>query len=134
MTNSRILSVCFICFFIAACNTQEQSVTVETIPAIKKVPEQSAMQKTATVITRPALNLSIDDFTAEQESNDNAIVNKDKEPADETNALFKTLSKNQIQPKVNLSGKLLTDDDKLENKEYLDSVDGVQINIEGSFN
>lgn len=134
MMTYRILSTCFICFFIAACSPQKQAATVKKTSEIKAMPDNTVIQKTSTVITRPALKLTIDNFTAEQVSNDDAIIKKDKEPAEETDALFKTLSKNQIEPRVNLSGKLLTDENKLDNKEYLDSVDGVQINIEGSFN
>lgn len=134
MIHSRILSTCLIYFFITACSSQEQAVTVKKTSEIKTAPENTVIHKTSTVITRPALNLSIDNFTAEQVSNDGAIINKDKEATEETDALFKTLSKNQIESRVNLSGKLLTDENKLENKEYLDSVDGVQINIEGNFN
>jgi hypothetical protein len=32
-----------------------------------------------------------------------------------------------------LSGEVLTDEEKIDSKEYIDSIDGVQINIEGSF-
>ena len=163
MIHSRILSVCFICFLIAACDTQEQTTPVKTATEIKTVPEKTtpekiapektAKQKTTTmkarpeislsidnmhidhhIKARPAINLSVDNMHIDNHINNNNFVNTGKEPTEKNNALFETLSKNHIESKINLSGKLLTDEDKVENKEYLESVNGVQINIEGNFN
>ncbi len=168
MIHSRILSVCFICFLIAACDTQEQTTPVKTATEIKTVPEKTApekiapektapektaKQKTTTmkarpeinlsidnmhidhhIKARPAINLSVDNMHIDHHINNNNFVNTGKEPTEKNNALFETLSKNHIESKINLSGKLLTDEDKVENKEYLQSVNGVQINIEGNFN
>lgn len=129
MIYSRILRACFICLFIAACDTQEQTTPVEKTTEIKTAPEKTTTQK-----TRPVLNLSLDNIPIEHQNNDDNIFNKDKEPTEKNSALFETLGKDQTISNINLNGKLLTDKNKLENKEYLESVDGVQVNIEGNFN
>jgi len=134
MRHSRILSICLICLSVAACNTQEQAVHVQITDKIKTAPEKTATQKPTTVKARPAINLSIDDMHIDHHIDDDNFLNTGKEPTKKNNTLFEILGKNQIERKINLSGKLLTDEDKVENKEYLESVDGVQINIEGSFN
>jgi len=80
------------------------------------------------------MNLSIDNMPVQHQVNDDNFLNTDNESTENNNILFKKLSKNQIEPRINLSGNLITDKDKVANKEYLDSVEGMQINIEGSFN
>jgi len=80
------------------------------------------------------MNLSLDNMHIDHHINDDNLLNTGTEPTEQNNTLFETLSKNKAEPKINLSGKLFTDEDKVENKEYLKSVDGMQINIEGSFN
>jgi len=139
MIHPRILSTCLICLSVAACNTQEQALpvknTTETIIVPQKAaPEKIADQKPATMKTRPILNLSIDNMHVDQHINDDNFLTTGKEPAENNNTLFKTPGKNQIEPRINLSGKVFTDEEKVKNKEYLDSVDGVQINIQGNFN
>ena len=139
MIHSRIFSICLICLSVSACNTQEQALpvknTTETIIVPQKaVPEKIANQKPVTMKTRPILNLSIDNMHVDQHINDDNFLTTGKEPAENNNTLFKTPGKNQIEPRINLSGKVFTDEEKVKNKEYLDSVDGVQINIQGNFN
>ncbi len=169
MIHSRILSACFICFFIAACNTQKKTTAVKTTtetktaPDIKTVsektapekiaPEKTAKQKTTTmkarheinlsidnmhidhhIKARHAINLSVDNIHIDHHINNNNFLNTGKEPTEKNNALFETLSKNDIESRINLSGKLLTDKDKVKNNQYLESVNGVQINIKGNFN
>ena len=80
------------------------------------------------------MNLSIDNMPVQHQVNDDNFLNTDKESTENNNILFIKLSKNQIEPRINLSGNLITDKDKVASKEYLDSVEGMQINIEGSFN
>lgn len=80
------------------------------------------------------MNLSIDNMPVQHQVNDDNFLNTDNESTENNNILFQKLSKNQIEPRINLSGNLITDKDKVANKEYLDSVEGMQINIEGSFN
>jgi len=139
MINSKIFSICLIFLFVAACNTQEQTAPVKITTEIKTVPERAApekitKEKATTLKSRPAMNLSIDNMHIDHHINDDHFLNTGKVPTEENNTLFETLSKNQIEPRINLSGKLLTDEDKVEDKEYLESVNGVQINIEGNFN
>ena len=134
MIHSRILSICLICLSVAACNPQEQTAAVNKATEITTVPEKTAEQKPTTMKTRPAMNLSIDNMPVQHQVNNDNFLNTDKESTENNNILFKKLSKNQIEPGINLSGNLITDKDKVANKEYLDSVEGMQINIEGSFN
>jgi hypothetical protein len=164
MILSRILSACFICFFIAACNTQNKTTAVKTTTEIKTAPdiktvsekiapEKTAQHKTTTmkarhkinlsidnmhidhhIKVRHAINLSLDNIHIDVHINNNNFLNTGKVPTEKNNALFETLSNNDIEPRINLSGKLLTDKDRVENKQYLDSVNGVQINIKGNFN
>ena len=144
MIHSRILSICLISLAVAACNTQEQVTPVnkttervmmpEKVDTEKAVSEKTAGKKRDVMSTRPALNLSIDNMHIDQHVEDDNFLSTAKEPAANTDALFKTPGKNQIEPRINLSGKLFTDEDKVKNREYLDSVDGMQINIKGTFN
>ena len=169
MIHSRILSACFICFFIAACNTQKKTTPVKKTTEIKTAadiktvsektaaekiaPEKTAKQKTTIVKARHvinlsidnmhidhhikarhAINLSVDNIHIDHHINNNNFLNTGKEPTEKNNALFETLSKNDIEPRINLSGKLLTDKGNVENKQYFESVNGVQINIKGNFN
>jgi hypothetical protein len=169
MIHSRFLGACFICLFIAACDTQKQSTAVKTTaeiktaPEIKTSPEKTAPEKIAhekaakqqiTTIkvrpeislsinnmhidhhikARPVINLSVDNMYNDPNINNNNFMNTGKKPTEKHNALFKTLSKNDMESRINLSGKLLTDEDKVQNKEYIESVNGVQINIQGTFN
>jgi len=142
----RILSTCFVCLFFAACDGQEQTEainkTTEVISKptevisktteVKIVPEQ-ATEKSIQQKPRPALNLSVDNLSIDYQGKDENIFNLDNEPTETQSDLFETLSKAKTESDVNVSGKLLTDEEKIDNKEYLDSVEGLQINIEGSF-
>ena len=128
MISSRTLSTCLICLFIVACDGQEQTETIDKITDIKAAPEKTTQQK-----PRTALNLSIDNISIDNHGNDNDIFDLDKEPAEIRSDTFETLSRGQTEPDINLNGKLLTDEEKIDNKEYLDSIDGLRINIEGSF-
>ena len=139
MSHSRILSTCLICLFIAACNTQEQTTAVKkttetrTVPEIA-TPEITAKDKVSAVKTRSVLNLSTDNIPVEHQGNGDDIFNKEKDSKATNSALFETPGKDKTEPRIHFSGKLFTNEAKLDNKQYLDSVEGVQINIEGSFN
>ena len=89
--------------------------------------------KTVPQEIKPILDLSIDNIPVEHQQNNNELFLKEKEPTEENSALFETLSKDPSEPKIDLSAKLLTDEEKIENRQYLESVEGVQINIEGKF-
>ena len=139
MSDSRILSTCLICLFIAACNTQGQTTAVKkitesrTVPEIA-VPEKIAKGKASAVKTMLVLNLSTDNIPVEHQGNGDDIFKKEKDSKAKNSALFETLGKEKTEPRLHFSGKLFTDEAKLDNKQYLDSVEGVQLNIEGSFN
>ena len=134
----RILSVCFVSLFFAACDGQEKtSVINKTTEIISKVPEvktapEQVIEKPIQLKPRPALNLSVDDISIDQDNRD-YVFNLDKESAETNSQLFETLSRDQAESSYNLSGKILTDEEKIDNKEYLDSIEGLQINIEGNF-
>jgi len=135
----RVLSVCFICLFIVACDGQEQTDAInkktevirKTIE-VKTAPEQTTDKPTPQKI-KPVLNLSIDNIPLDHQEDDDDVFNIDKEPADTNSELFETLNRDKAESNVNVSGKLLTDEEKIDNEEYLDSIEGLQINIEGSF-
>ena len=132
MIYSRILTASCICFFIAACDKQEQATAAENKTEIK-TEIKTTPEKITTGKTRPPLNLSIDKIPVEHKNKNDINFVKDKEHTEQNTALLKILSKDKTEANINLSGKLLTDENKLEDKEYLDSVDGIQINIEGNF-
>ena len=107
---SRILSACFICLFFAACDRQEKTsvinkttevvskttevinktteVVSKTTEVINKTTEvvskttedKTAPEKAIQQITRPPLNLSIDDISIDHQGNDDDMSNIDKEP------------------------------------------------------
>lgn len=125
----------------------------EKTAAEKIAPEKTAKQKTTTmkarheinlsidnmhinhhIKARHVINLSVDNIHIDHHIKNNNFLNTGKEPIEINNALFETLSKNDIESGINLTGKLLTDKDKVKNKQYLESVNGVQIIIKGNFN
>jgi len=134
MTRSRTLSVCLIFLSVAACNTQEKTATVNKAAEITTIPVKTTEQKPTIVKTRPVMNLSIGNLPVEHQISDDNFLNIDEKFKEKDNTLFKNLNKSQVKPGINLSGNLITDKDKVANKEYLDSVEGMQINIEGRFN
>jgi len=131
MIHCRILIACFTGLILTACDTQQQPTPVKKTTEIKTAPEKTYEQITTATKTRPALKLSIDDISIEQYGTGAPPYLKDEEPAEQTSALFEK----QVRDKHNISfsGKVFTDETKLENKEYRDSVEGLQINIEGNF-
>lgn len=131
MIHSRIFSTCFLCLSMISCDTQQQSIPVKKAVETETSTEKSYEQITTATKTRPALKLSIDNISIEQQKTDGNFYVNDEEPAGQTSALFE----NQDRDKHNISfsGKLFTDENKLENKEYRDSIEGLQINIEGNF-
>ena len=127
MKQFQILKTCLICLFIAACDTQEQTTPIKKAAEIQTAPEKSAPQ-----IAKPTLDLSIDNIAIEHPSN-GAIFLNNKIPTEKNSELFETLNKEQAEANIDISGKIYTDEEKLKDKEYLDSVEGVQINVEGKF-
>jgi len=135
---SKILSLCFICLFIAACDKQKQpevinktvvnKTSVNKTIEVKTMPEKAIQKK-----TKPALNLSIDKISIDPQRNDEDIFNSNKEPTESHSEIFKTLSRDQAESNTKVSGEMYTNQEKIDNEEYLDSIDGVQINIERNF-
>lgn len=128
MTYFRILTSLFISLFIAACDTQQPPAPVDKTTEIKTAPQETVPEKPS-----PPLDLSIDNIPVVTQQNNDELFLKENEPTEENSALFNTLSKEQPESSTGISGKFFTDEAKLENKEYLDSIEGVQINIQGEF-
>ena len=127
MIYCRILYTCITCLLITACDPQEPTTPVEKTPEIKAVP--NAVPEKA----KPALNLSIDsDFLEPQKDNSDMLINNAVPTEKDTN-LFNTLNKEQAEPSINVSGEFLTDKNADEETDVLKSVDGIQIEIKGSF-
>jgi PBP1b-binding outer membrane lipoprotein LpoB len=134
----RILSSCFICLFFAACSEKEKTevvnteiINIEVINTsgeVKIVPDKTVQQKAG-----PALNLSIETISIDLQKNNKDIFNGDKKPIDTHSETFIILNRDQSESNTKLSGTMFTDQEKIDNEEYLDSLDGVQINVEGSF-
>ena len=138
MKNPGIISICLISIYLSACDTQGLNTPVGKAIEMKAPPEITAHEKIAeteasTLKKRPPMKLSIDLPVDPQVQNEN-FLSAGSEPTEGSTSLFRAPQKNNADPGINLSGKAFTDDNKLENKDYLNSVDGVQINIKGSFN
>lgn len=131
MIHSRIVIACFIGLFMAACDTQQQPTPVKKTTEIKTAPEKTDEQAITATKTRPALKLSIDDISIEQQQIDDNFYVKDDAPVEQGNALF--VKQDKDKRNINFSGKVFTDENKLENKEYRNSIEGLQINLEGNF-
>lgn len=114
---SPILKICLLCFFITACDTPSS-------PPINNFKSKD---------THPPLDLSIDNIAIESLQDNDATFLNDKIFAEKNSELFKILSKEKPDPNIDISGKIFTNDEKIKNKEYLDSIEGVQITIEGKF-
>ncbi|MFC1589384.1 hypothetical protein ACFL3P_03835 [Pseudomonadota bacterium] len=128
MIYHKILIPLFISLLIAACDTQQPPAPVE-----KNTQTQTVPQKTVPEESRPALDLSIDNIAIEPQQNSDELFLEEKEAAEENSELFETLSNGKAEPKIDVSGKLLTDEEKIDITDPLESVEGVQINIEGKF-
>lgn len=138
-----ILSICLICLHVTACDNQKTGpaveLTAETTTEIKTAPviathEATEQTETATEKKRQAVKLSIHDLAIDDPIDNEKSLYTGDEPTGTGSSLFGTPHKNSNEPVINLSGKLFTDDDKLENRDYLNSIEGIQINIKGSFN
>ena len=84
-------------------------------------------EKPITAVDQPEktkLDLSLDNISTEEESNNEPLLKKNS-------VLFDKLSEEKTESGISLSGKLYTD--KTKDKDYLKSVDGAQINIQGNF-
>lgn len=109
--------------------TQEISVLVEPQEKVKLESQEQERQQQQ---TKPVLDLSIDSISDENKVNNDNIFT-DNTRIEKNSALFNTLNKKHTKSGINLSGELLTDKNADDNTSYLKSVDGVQIDIQGSF-
>jgi len=147
---SRILIASFMVAFISSCNEPAQSTHTGISPDAEQVsgtehkgskpPEDiaprttdtqnSRTQITQTPVAKPALNLSIEGLTDNEADIEN---HTDRHFTDSTEEQAQKLTRKKTDDGVKLSGKLFTDQGMIDNKQYLDSVDGIQVNIEGNF-
>lgn len=147
---SRILIASLMVAFISSCSEPEQSShtgispeaervsgtehkgtrSSEDIPALTTDTQNSRSQDTRAPAVKPALNLSIENLTDNEADIEN---HTDADFADRTEQQAQKLTRKETDDGVKLSGKLFTDKSMIDNKQYLDSVDGIQINIEGNF-
>ena len=115
---------------------QKDSIVDEKTPHQKNTDTQNkheiTIKKPATGTPKPALKLSIEDIEDTLETED---VGTDFDQYIDLYDVHQTqiLTRKQKDDGIKLSGKLFTDREMLDTGEYLYSVDGVQLNIEGSF-
>ncbi len=139
MITSRIFYTCITTLLITACNNQQQSQSVQKATETKpleviavpitdnsKVP--AVPQKTRTLI-----NFSIDDLSLGNKSDNINILINDNAAMEDNSELFTRLSQKKSEPGINVSGELLSDENADEETDYLKSVNGLQIEIQGSF-
>ena len=136
MLKYHTLAICFLSLFISACNQQDQSARLDTAPADKPDIQVQATAPVGQALPEthmPALKLTIDDITSDQDA-PFADLDFDSLTASETDEPGSQMNSKKDEQRVKLSGKVFTDQTRIENKEYLQSVDGLQLNIEGKFN
>lgn len=83
-------------------------------------------------IARPALNLSIRDLT-DSGTDGESTTDANRYFPGSTEQQADMLTAKKADDGIKLSGKIFTDQTMIDNKQYLDSVDGIQVNIEGNF-
>ncbi len=135
MNYSRTLCGCCIFLFITACDTQTQIAPVKKLTEIKTRSIETPTNVSAvSQQSRPLLNLSIDDISFENRKNNENMFISDYYRIEKKSALFNELSRKQPEHNFNVSGELLTDKSVDETNDFLKSVNGIQINVQGSFN
>jgi len=132
------------CLFFTACEQQKQTEMITPavqVPAVQvnEKPDVSHIgseNNTTKVIQKkplPTLNLSIDNLSIENENTEKNFFKGAENPVERHSQTFNTLSKEAAKSNTHISGNILTNSEKLDNKEYINSLDGVQINIKGNF-
>ena len=138
-----MLTVLFTGALVSSCNESAQPVHTgvpaqehEQVAAVEHEPVkfsvQPSTQKAASDAPGAALNLSIRDIADIQSESDTGVE------ADHSYTMMpgsqdKTLTSKKDEDGIKLSGKLFTDQAMIDSKDYLNSVDGVKLNIEGKF-
>ena len=135
MNYSRTLCSCLVFLFITACDSQAQITPVKKLTEIKLTPIET-LTKVSTVPqqSRPLLNLSIDHISLENQKNTDDTFINDYVRTKNSSALFSDLKKKQPEHSLSISGELLIDKNVDESKDFLESVNGIKINVQGSFN
>jgi len=82
---------------------------------------------------RPKLNLSIDNISLDDDKGDASFLNSEGLNAEENSALFNTLNQKHREPDTNLSSEFLTDENADEETNYLKTIDGLRIEVQGNF-
>ena len=149
---ARVLIACCLVALVSSCSEPEQSRYTGTLPGVEQVDgtdnkgsqqaedipagatqaQNTQIQDTQASIVKPALNLSIQGLTDSDADVENLIVDG-RHIIDNMDQQAQKLTRKKTGDDVKLSGKIFTDQAMIENKQYLDSVDGIQINIEGNF-
>jgi len=136
-THAPILLILFISVLVTSCNESAQTTntdtaaTIEQATIVKKV-EKIAMQKTTAPRPKTALKLSISDIEDTPDT-DEVNVTTNQNVTNELELQAQKLTSKHKDDGIKFSGKLLTDEVKVANREYLNSVDGAMLNIKGSF-
>jgi hypothetical protein len=143
----HLLFAAFMVALLSSCNEPEQSTQTGASPGVGPVsgtdhkganrsqdtPMQTAQtQNRLATTSNPALNLSIRGLT-DNDAGVEDIIDADRHLTDSTEQQAQKLARKKTDEGVKLSGKIFTDQAMIENKQYLDSVDGIQVNIEGNF-
>jgi len=117
-----------------ACDAQEKIPSVKNKPQEISAPiESHDIVKPVLKQAKPILNLSIDSIINEDKNNSDGLSTNNNVHVEENSALFNTLNKKHSESKINLSGEFLTDKNAGDETNYIKSVDGIQIDIQGSF-
>jgi len=140
MIDSRFFYTCLVFLSLSACDTQKLNSAVNKPVEIKgakivapsiTVPDKVTVEPQVT--TKP-LNLSIDKtYLYYQKNNEGMLINNNS-PAEANSALYNKLIQKPAESDISISGQLLTDKNADKATDYLKTVEGLQINIEGRFN
>ena len=144
MNYSTTLFSGLVILFIAACDTQDQFVPEEKITESQTEEKKSTeldmptsdvsvQESSMSHSSRPPLNLSIDDITLQDQTDDMDRLFNDHDGTEKNSKLFDELNRKQPASSFSLSGELLTDENEYETKDLLKSVDGIHIKVQDSF-
>lgn len=120
MIYPKILTPIFICLCITACDTQQTAAPAEKNSPINEVTEKA----------RQPLDLSLEHLPVEAQQKTDALLINQNETTEENSDLFNLLNRDKAEPRIKLSGRLFADETRLEEKDYLNAIEGALINIE----
>lgn len=144
----RLMTLCFLSSLLMACNAQDHSDSAgsslhDDIGQNITPGQQTDGNTGADIIStaepekpeyeaKQALNLSITSALEDGSEPDHDTGLVDLTKGDDQASFI--ISDKKKQADVNMSGKVFTDQTRIDNKDYLNSVDGIQLNIEKKFN